>query len=173
MINFEITGAIQSDNEAEELIVKLKQHEAERARLIEVCNAMIKNYADKISDINYRFDEAKAFPVSMLGEYAKDKANDCTKTMRRYSLPSAKLVWKKQNAEYVRDEKFFAEFIDKNFPEYIKVKTTKSADWATIKSKVIELEDGSLALQKGDKIIPLDGVKIVERPDVFMIEGDD
>ena len=165
-------GVIQNDQEAEDLILQMKKHEAERARLRAVCEAQIKKYQERISEIEAEFDSEAEYPYIMLGNYAKARANKITKTKASYALPSGTLAWKKQNPEYKRDEKSMLEWVKEHAKRFVKVTEVWKTDWEAMKKQLIYDEDGSLLGAPADdgEILPVPGLEVIERPDVFSIE---
>lgn len=165
-------GSIQNDQEAEDLILQMKEHMAERERLKDVCKDQIRKYQDKIADIDEQFTREASYPLIMLKNYAIEKANKITKTKKSYALPSGVLVIKHQAPEYKRDEKSLFAWVKENAKRFIKSKVVESTDWESMKKEIIWDEDGvMLGVPTDDgELLPVDGLEVVERDDVFLIE---
>lgn len=89
-----------------------------------------------------------------------------TKTQEYYQHPFGKLMLKKQNPEYKRDDKTVIEWL-KQTPEtqrYIKVE--EKLDWAALKADTTVL--GNSIINTDGETIP--GVEVIEREDKFCIE---
>lgn len=171
-ITYNPTGAIENDQQAEDLILQLQELEEERERLKDVCRKQIELYQQKMEDIDLRFDKEKEYPLIMLGEYARAKANKVTKTKKSYALPSGTLVWKKHNPEFKRDEKVLLAWAEQNANKFVRTVTSKKLDWAGMKDHVVfDLEQGMIGLvtEDGEYLEP-DGLEVVEREDTFEIE---
>ena len=87
-----------------------------------------------------------------------------TKTQVNYSLPSGKLVLKRQEPEYDKDNEKLVEWLEKNDPGLVKVK--KEPNWQELKKKLIYM-DGHMATEDGE-VVP--GIKATKRPDKFAVE---
>lgn len=172
-ITYNPTGAIQSDQEAEELILQLQEHEAERNRLLDVCQKQIDKYREQMEYINQSFDKEKEYPLIMLGEYARAKANKITKTKKSYALPSGTLVWKRQLPLYKRNDKKLLEWAEAHAKEYVKETVNYKVEWNKLKRKVMVDEDtGELIgyITNDGEILRPDGLEVIPREDMFDIE---
>ena len=99
----------------------------------------------------------------------EDGFTKTTKTQESYALPTGKLVMKKQEPEFVRDEDTLVEWCEKNSPEFVKVK--KSPDWKGLKETLTLGEDGKLYMIDEDGVIhEVPGVTVNVRPDIFKVE---
>jgi hypothetical protein len=149
---------IHDDAEAEECIQAIKAAEADVA--------FWKNYyADalqKIADASQRIIDNN---TARLEAYFDTLPHKKTKTQESYPLPSAKLVRKHQDPEFVRDDEELLSWLkDNNGEKFIKVK--ESPDWAGLKKTLTVL--GETVVDENGEIIPC--IKATERPDVFKVE---
>jgi hypothetical protein len=174
-MNYEITENTQvhTDLGAEELILDLKEKYEEFSRLKDVCELKIQGYMEMISEYDRQYDELMKLYHGILGRYCLDRSENghakATKTTVSYALPSGKLVWKKQKPMFQRDANALLEYAKKYRPEYVKEKLVESVDWETMKEKV-EIIGETVAFVSADgEVFPVDGVQVVERPDVFEI----
>lgn len=81
-----------------------------------------------------------------------------------YPLPSGKLVFKKQDPEYEREDETLIDWLKKNAPQY--VKTVESVDWDALK-KTTSVIGEDLVSEDGE---PIPGVTVKRRPDVFKVQ---
>lgn len=102
---------------------------------------------------------------AMLHWYFDTVPHKVTKTQENYALPSGKLVVKKQEPEYERDEEALVEWLKANGGEtFVKVKET--VDWAGLKGTLSVI--GETVADANGQIIPC--IKATERPSVFKVE---
>jgi hypothetical protein len=88
-----------------------------------------------------------------------------TKTQESYTHPLGKLMMKKQNPEFKRDEKTVIDWLKKNNGgEFIKVE--ESLDWSALKGATTVL--GNSIVTADGETVP--GVEVVEREDKFCVE---
>lgn len=171
MIKYNPTGTIETDQEAEELILQIREHEVERKRLKDVCQKQIDKYMDKMAEIDATFDEESKIPLIMLGEFSKAKANKITKTQKSYALPSGTLMWKKRNPEYKRNESSLIKWAEIYVKKYVKVVSTKKLDWAGMKKDVVLDDDNKLLgiLTEDGELVEPDGLEVIPVEDTFEI----
>jgi len=149
---------IKDDAEAEECIQAIKAAEADVA--------FWKNYyaeaLQKIAEASQRIIDNN---TARLEAYFDTLPHKKTKTQESYPLPSAKLVRKHQDPEFVRDDEELLSWLkDNNGEKFIKVK--ESPDWAGLKKTLTVL--GETVVDENGEIIPC--IKATERPDVFKVE---
>lgn len=102
---------------------------------------------------------------TMLRKYFETVPHKVTDTQENYKLPSGKLVLKKQEPEYERNEDEIIKWLKENDgTEFIKVK--ESLDWAGLKKNTAVV--GEQIANEDGEFIP--GVKVIERPDIFKVE---
>ena len=100
-----------------------------------------------------------------LREYFDKVPHKHTDTQESYRLPSGKLVLKRQDYDYQREDSDVIEWLKKNNGQKF-VKTKETLDWAALK-KTLSVVGETVADGNGE-IIPC--IKAIERPDVFKIE---
>lgn len=147
----------------------------------EWCLQQIKNCQEDIQKWEEHYDRQKEqmtkssrdsieYFTGLLGMYLTRQINDGvakqTKVQSSYSLPSGKLLLKRQAPEFkVDDEKLLA-WAKEHCPEFVKVITEEKAMWGEIKKHCITL--GSNVVSEDGE--PVEGVVAVPRPDVFKVE---
>lgn len=161
LLNTEHEGfTIDTDAKAEWALGKIRAARADRDRMIEW-------YKAKINEITEQTESETAYLEGMLSGYFRmtEQAHKRTKTQETYSLPSGKLILKKQNPEYKRDEKTVIEWLKENkLPQFVKV--TESLDWAALKAATGTI-GGNVVTEDGE-IIP--GIEVTEREEKFIVE---
>lgn len=149
---------IDSDNKAEWALKKIAEARSD-------CAAWVAWYEEKIKQIKEQTDFDTANLEAMLARYFDTVPHKKTKTQESYALPGGKLVLKKQNAEYNRDDKTVIEWLERNGGEAY-IKTEKKLDWSTLKRDTQAL-NGQIVTMDGE-IIP--GIEVTDRPDKFVVE---
>ena len=110
-------------------------------------------------------DRTIANMESVLQSYFDNVPHKVTKTQENYSLPSGKLVFKKQQPEYTRDDEQLILWLKENGGEkYVVAK--ESVDWLGLKKSLTILGD-TVADAEG-QVIPC--IRVEERPDIFKVE---
>ena len=150
---------VRSDIEAGWQLKRRKEIIADRDELIAY-------YEDQIRKVKEDAD----FKISNIERSLQAFFMTCkhtkTKTQEYYNHPLGKLMLKKQNPEFKRDDKTVIEFL-KQTPEGLRyVKTTESLDWANLKKDTTVL-GSSIVNTDGE---PIPGVEVIEREDKFCIE---
>ena len=164
MIEKEVSGApeygfeIDTDQKAEWALSKIREARAERDR-------MISWYEAKIKEIKESTDFETMNLEARLADYFRTVPHRKTKTTEIYALPGGKLVMKKQNPEYKRDDKTVIAWLkDHDGARFIKVK--EELDWAGLKESSAAL-GGKLFDENGEEI---PGVDVIEREEKFVVE---
>ena len=122
-------------------------------------------YKKKQKEAEEEADFATANLERMLSEYFKTVPHKKTKTQESYAMPEGKLVMKKQNPEFVRDDKTVIDWLKKNKGEnYVKV--TESLDWENLKKDTAVF--GETVVNGDGEVIP--GIEVKERPEKFVVE---
>ena len=148
---------IDSDQKAEWALQKIREARADR-------DSWVDYYKAQIEKVKAECDSNTENLEFMLHQYFMTVPHKQTKTQESYPLPGGKLVLKKQQPEYEHDDKLLVPWLEKNAPEFVKVK--KSSDWDGLKKKVT-IFDGNVVDENGE-IVP--GVKAVERDEKFAVE---
>jgi hypothetical protein len=115
---------VTDDKAAEWCMKKIREAEADRA--------MWKtHYEAQMEKVNKAADESIAYFTARLEEYFASVPHKATKTQESYSLPSGKLILKRQQPEYKTNEEELLQWLKDNFMyDFVKTKTVESADWA-------------------------------------------
>ena len=137
-----------------------------RSKIIADRDELVAFYEERIKSVKEDADFRLGFIERALFAYFKTVQHRKTATQESYTLPGGKLVLKKQNPEYNRDDETVIAWLKKSgATEY--VKTVESLDWANLKKDATVL---------GDKLINADGeeipgITVVAKPDKFAVEG--
>lgn len=151
---------IDTDTKAEWAMGKIREIRQNRDRMIDW-------YKAQIDAVTKETDFQTMNLERMLNDYflMTEAAHKRTKTTESYSLPSGKLILRKQNPEYKRDDARVLEWMKANdYPQYIKVK--EELDWAGLKANGAVL-NGKLYTEEGEEV---PGVEVVERDPKFVVE---
>ena len=164
-LDSEITAfTIDSDKKADWAIGKIKEEQENTNRLRQIAISKIVELQNKIKELDERTERRTGNLKALLMDYMQTvKPTKQTKTQTQYELLSGKLVWKKQQALYERDEAALLAWAETTVPELVKVK--KEVSWADLK-KQADVSGDKLLLD--GEIIP--GVTVVEREDVFEVQ---
>ena len=150
---------IDDDQKAEWALnqIRLAKEEKERwkafyderyARVCETCDLTIANME------------------ALLQTYFASVPHKVTATQENYTLPSGKLVIKRQEPEYQRTDSDVIQWLAKNTTTPNRfVKTKLSLDWSELKKHITVI--GDTVADEDGQIMP---IKVVERPDIFKVE---
>ena len=164
-----MTEAIQNTIPEEELEVRstieAKWQFEQRRKIIEDRDELISYYEDQIAKVKADADYKIGFIDRALFAFFQTVEHKKTKTQESWSIPSGKLILKKQAPEFKRDEKTVIDWLKQNGgTDY--VKTVESLDWANLKKDTTVV--GSTIVNNDGEIIP--GVEVIEREDKFVVE---
>lgn len=149
---------VDTDQKAEWALSKIKEARAERDR-------MVSWYESKIKEIKETTDFETMNLEARLADYFRMVPHKKTKTTESYALPGGKLVMKKQNPEYKRDDKAVIAWLkDHGGARFIKI--TEVLDWAGLKDATAAL-GGKLFDENGEEIA---GIDVIEREEKFVVE---
>ena len=163
---------IDTDQQAEELILGIKQEKAEHDRLVSVCKAQINAYNDKMMGYDLALQNGTQQALSLLGIYCKERATekDITETLTKYKLPSGQLVWKKQNKVQTVDKDKLLVWACRYANEYVKIKHESVVEWGELK-KVLTAADDHYELVTADgESFKVDGVELTDPSHVETFE---
>ena len=96
---------IDNDNKAEWAIVTIKEEQADRDRLISVCEQKMQEYKDKIDGYKMSYENKTSNLKSLLELYFRTVKRHKTKTQETYQLPSGKLKVKYPSPSFIKDDK--------------------------------------------------------------------
>lgn len=149
---------IDSDAKALWALQKIKEARADR-------DTWVAWYQQKIKEITEQTDFDTMNLERMLADYFATVPHKTTKTQESYTLPCGKLILKKQNPEYTRDDKTVIEWLKANkMPQFVKVK--EELDWSGLKAATGVFE-GNVVTEDGE-IIP--GITVTDREAKFVVE---
>ena len=149
---------IKDDSMAEWAVRQKLDAEAEKAKWKAY-------YKDALDKINASCDATIANMTRYLNEYFGKVPHKKTDKQESYRLPSGKLVLKRQECDFERDDEEIIKWLKANNGDKF-IKTKESLDWDGLK-KTLSVMGETVADSNGE-IIP--GIKAIERPDVFKIE---
>ena len=157
LIEYENDGfSIKDDRDAEYALKRIRetQEEVDKFR---------KYYDEQIQRMQERADGVREYYMYHLHAYFDGVPHKTTKTQESYELPSAKLIFKQQNPEFVRDDDAVMKWL-KESGETQFVKTKESLDWAELKKRVEVSGIGCIDKETGE-IIP--GISVQYREPKF------
>lgn len=149
---------IEDDQTADWAMNEIRKAKAEKER-------WKKFYDERYQRVCDDADRTIANMESVLMTYFQKVPHKVTATQENYTLPSGKLVIKKQAPEYERDDEQILAWLHQSGKEQF-VKTKESVDWSSLKPTLNIL--GDTASDENGEIIP--GLKVVEREDIFKVE---
>lgn len=149
---------IEDDQTAEWAMEQIRNAQEEKAKWKAF-------YEERLQRVNETCDATIANMESMLQRYFETVPHKVTKTQENYALPSGKLVFKKQDPEYRRNDADVIDWLKNNGGQKY-IATKESLDWASLK-KAISVVGTTVADEDG-QIIPC--IEVVERPDIFKVE---
>ncbi len=142
---------VDDDQKAEWCLNKLKELDSEKEKWVTFYEMQKKK---AVQNCEYGQETFK----TMLNDYFMTIPHKETKTQESYSLPSGKLVLKKERTEFEKvDEEALLEWCKKKGKEFIKV--SESVKWADLKARI--KDSGELP----------EGVEVVTKPAEFKVEG--
>ena len=159
---------VDNDMKAEWVLSKIRRIRADQKKEKDELARQMQFYQDQMDMIDRQADEEVTFFESMLIPYFAERMDSgftkSTKTQTTYKLPSGKLVLKKQEPTYDRNNAELLPWLKANRPELVKVE--ESPNWAELKKTITVI--GEAATTKDGEVIP--GVKVTEREDKFEVE---
>lgn len=156
---------IDNDRKADWAVEKVMEAVAERDRLVKIADQRIKELQEQKLAIAAKADRSTQFLTEKLYEYFQTvQPSSVTKTQTTYKLLAGKLVKKRQQPEYQRDDAAMVAWAKDNAPAYVQVK--ESVAWGELK-KVTETQGDKVIYKDTGEVVP--GVVAVERPDVFEV----
>lgn len=158
---------VDSDAKALWVLEKIRKARAERDDLVEWYKAQTKKIEEQ-TEFNTMLLE------KMLADYFMQVPHKKTKTQESYSLPGAKLLLKKQQPEYKRDDKTAIAWLKENGGGQF-IKTKEELDWSALKdaSGVVDgkIIFGETVNEDGEIVqIAVPGIEVIDREDKFVVE---
>lgn len=159
---------VDNDMKAEWCLNKIRKIRAEQKREKDELLRQMSFYQDQMAMIDKQADDDAAFFESMLRVYFASRVDEgftkATKTQTTYKLPTGKLVLKKVNPVYERQNDILLPWLKENRPELVKVE--ESPNWAELKKTVSIV--GNTVVTKDGEVVP--GVTVTEQEDVFEVD---
>ena len=158
---------IDTDAKANWALTKIKESRDDR-------DEWIAFYEGKIKEIKEQTDFDTMNLERTLAEYFATLKHHVTKTQESYSLKNGKLILKKQNPEYKRDDKTAIDWLKQNGGGQF-VKVEEKLDWDGLK-KASGVADGKVIFgetvnEDGEVIqIAVPGIEVIDREDKFVVE---
>ena len=149
---------VEDDQTAEWCLTQIRNAQKEKQKWKEF-------YDDRYRKVCEACDLTIANMESLLQTYFENVPHKVTPTQENYTLPSGKLVFKRQEAEFEKDEDQVIGWLKQNNGEAY-IKTKESLDWGNLK-KTLTVTGETVSDENGE-IIP--GIKAIERPDIFKVE---
>lgn len=138
-------------------------------------DSMVAWYQEQIKRAKDAAEFERAKWESYLSAYFDTVPHKKAKASESYSFPGGKLILKRQEPEYKRDEKTVIEWL-KGHDGAQYVKTKEELAWSDLKAAASGVVDGKLILREevtedGEIIqITVPGIDVVERQDKFVVE---
>lgn len=149
---------IDTDQKAEWAMKKIAEARADR-------DAWVSWYEAKIKEVKEATDFETANLEARLADYFRTVPHKSTKTQETYSMKCGKLILKRQNPEFKRDDKTVIAWLKEHDGERF-IKITEGLDWAGLKEASAAL-GGKLFDENGEEI---PGVEVIERGEKFIVE---
>lgn len=136
-----------------------------RRKIIADRDELIAFYKERIKAAEEDADFKIGFIDRALRAFFDTVPHKSTKTQDYYKLPGGKLMMKRQNPEYKRDDAKTIEWLKANGGASY-VKTVESLDWSNLKADSTIV--GNTIVNADGEVIP--GVEVVEREAKFAVE---
>ncbi|MBS4173509.1 host-nuclease inhibitor Gam family protein [Bacillus sp. FJAT-49736] len=154
---------------------RIAYFEERKAEIDAITEKQIAPFLEKIEKIKAWGEESKKEFIEKQAHYSnqlemylreevKKQVEAGKKVKKSIKLPYGFISLKKQQPEFVRDEKVLMDYAKAN--NYVKY--TESIDWATIKKQAVV--QGDMLVDEDGVIIP--GIQVVERDEKFEIKLD-
>ena len=149
---------VTDDKKAEWCLQKIREAQEEK-------EFWKRHYEAQYAAIEKAANETISTMEGLLRDYFETVPHKVTATQQNYKLPSGKLVLKKQEPDFDRDDETVIAWLEENrMTEYVKIK--KSLDWAGLKKAVVVV--GDRVADADGEIVP--GITVTDRPDIFKAE---
>lgn len=155
---------IDNDRKADWAIRKIKTERAERDRLVALADEQIRELMEKKRELTERCETRTAHLGMLLRLYFDTVETTATKTQETYKLLSGRLVLKRQQPEFVRDEAVLVDWAKTNTPDLVQVK--ESVAWGELK-KMVAVDGDKVVIAETGEVVP--GVTAQPREDVFEV----
>lgn len=139
------------------------------------CEYMVAWYQEQIKKAKETAEFERMRWESHLAAYFDTVPHKKAKASESYSFPGGKLILKRQDPEYKRDEKTAIEWLKQNGGAQF-VKTKEELAWKELKESCAGVVDGKVVLrdeitEDGEIIqITVPGIEVIEREPKFVVE---
>jgi len=158
------TYQIDTDKKAEHAVKQIKKWREETARLLTNADDEIAELQEAKKKLQERQEAREGYYKALLHAYFETVEKATTKTQASYKLLNGKLVLKKQQPEYLRDEAALVGWAKQAAPAFVQVK--ESVNWGELK-KLTALDGEAVVLAETGEVVQ--GIIARERPDVFEV----
>jgi len=156
---------IDNDSKANWAVKQILKDRADTNRLIALADEEINYLHDRRKALMERQESREGYLKALLMDYfERVEPSTSTKTQTTYKLLAGKLVKKRQQPEYQRDEAALLDWAKANAPDM--VQTKESVTWGELK-KLTTLDGEKVVLAETGEIVS--GVVAVPREDVFEV----
>jgi len=156
---------IDNDSKANWAVKQIMKGRAETDRLLALADEEIKYLHDRRKALMNRQEAREGYLKALLmGYFERVEPSTTTKTQTTYKLLAGKLVKKRQQPEFQRDEAALLDWAKANAPDM--VQTKESVNWGELK-KLTTLDGEKVVLAETGEIVS--GVVAVPREDVFEV----
>lgn len=157
--------SIKDDGMADWAVRKIQDEVAERDRLVSLADQQIEELKQKRMDIITRCDRRTQYLTDHLHEYFKTVKTKETSTTKSYQLLSGKLVQRRQQPEYVRDDDTLTNWALTHAPDLVTV--NPSVNWGELKKRTTISGETVVLVDTGEVI---SGVVAKSRDDIFEVK---
>lgn len=157
---------ITDDGCADWAVQKIAEERAELARIKELADTQIQKIEEKVAAAERRCENGTSFLISKLAEYFSTVPHKVTKTKHSYRLLSGSLSMKLGQTQLEQDDKALLAFLKASGNDDM-IQTTEKPKWGEYKKR-LEIMNGSVVDKTTGEIV--EGVQIVEKPDVFTVD---
>lgn len=148
---------VKTDKDAEWALNKIRAARAE-------CAKWCAHYTRLMDAAKAEAANTESYFSGLLERYFDTVPTKHTKTQESYSLPSGKLVRKRQPPEFARDDEALVPWLKSAAPELVKI--TETANWGELKKRCT-VADGAVVDAQTGEVVP--GVTATPRPDLFTV----
>ena len=165
---FKFTGVCDTDAKAMVICKQIKEIRENR-------DYMVAWYKDAIRKVEEAADFETMGLESALSAYFQTVPHKKTKTQESYSFPGGKLLMKRQEPEYKKDEKTAVEWLKANGGGAY-IRTKEELAWKELKDAASGVVDGKIVLREeinedGEIVqVTVPGIEVIEREAKFVVE---
>lgn len=160
---------VDNDLKADWCMEKVNDARCEYERFKSVAMAKIEQIQAALDQEKKKMESETSFFESKLREYLETVKTKDTKTQKTYSLPSGKLVIKKDKADFKLNKEKVLENLRslEGYEEYIKTK--EDLAWGDLKKNLV-IDNGTIINKATGEILEVEGLEIEIKPGAFDIK---